>query len=326
MNNIDNSAAADFLDKVDAVNKINTIPEAEPTNSLGKLSTFSNNSHIPDASMSPWKIQRLETIPSGGLFYPENAELLLKSAAVKEIRHWSTLDENDPIDIREQIDFILNACTRFSIKGSNVPLSYKDFLEIDRYHILFRIYELTFPNQENKLMANIKCDSRCNNINKVQVTSQNLRGFKYPADVMKYYSPSNRCFVINSSKLGETINLYMPTIGTLSLLRQKRTTEEKNNIKIDEPFYTYGKYLFDDWKKSSSSVDMIKAESLNWNDSKFTVIYKFTDLLEKSKINKVSCVCEKCKKETESHIFLGGSFTIKDIFIISTRLDELIGA
>jgi hypothetical protein len=68
----------------------------------------------------------------------------------------------------------------------------------------------------------------------------------------------------------------------------------------------------------------LKMQSLDWSENKFIVIHKFTDLLEKAKLNKAASVCEKCKTQTESHIFLGGSFTVKDIFIISAGLDELI--
>ena len=53
-------------------------------------------------------------------------------------------------------------------------------------------------------------------------------------------------------------------------------------------------------------------------------IHKFTKQLKDASLNKARVACEKCKEVTESHIFLEGSFTIKDIFIISARLDELI--
>jgi hypothetical protein len=47
-------------------------------------------------------------------------------------------------------------------------------------------------------------------------------------------------------------------------------------------------------------------------------------MLRKASLNKVASVCEKCKEVTEDHIFLDGSFTVKDIFIVSAGLDELI--
>ena len=53
-------------------------------------------------------ILNLDLLPSMGAFYDINSELVLKSAKNKEIKHWSTMDEHDPLDVREKINFIIN--------------------------------------------------------------------------------------------------------------------------------------------------------------------------------------------------------------------------
>jgi hypothetical protein len=329
INKIDPEEAQKFLDNEDKTYGINTVqPDASEVQvtSLGKAQSHQNLDELSAASESPWKLLDLRSLPSQGLFYPENAELLLRSAKTKEIRHWSTMDESDPLDVREKISFVLNACTKFKVKGTALPLNFNDFLEIDKYHILFRIYELTFPNQENKLWANIKCENtQCNHINHTQVTSKNLKGFQYPEEVMKWYSEEERCFVINSEKLGETFRIYLPAIGMNQKFRSKRREEEQNNINIDESFYKFGPYIANTWRRTDTqSLSTLKMSSFDWPDKKFVIVHKFTDLLEKASLNKAVSFCEKCKIQTESHIFLGGSFTVKDIFIISAGLDELI--
>lgn len=330
-NQIDPEEAKRFLDEQDKQYGINNIepevPKAEvKVTSLGKAQSHQQMLEMSAAEESPWKLLDVRTLPSSGLFYPENVELLLRSAKTKEIRHWSTIDEDDPIDVREKINFILNACTKFKIKGQMTPLNFNDFTEVDRYHILFRIYELTFPNQENKLWAYIKCENaQCNHTNQTQVTSANLLGFKYPEELMKWYSPEERCFVVVSEKLNETFRLYLPTIGMANKFRQKRREEEQKGIEIDEAFYEYGPYLINEWRKiDMQMLTTLKFNSLEWKENKFVFIHKFTKALIKASLNKAASVCEKCKTQTESHIFLGGSFTIKDIFIISVGLDELI--
>lgn len=333
--NIDPEEARRFLDEQDKKFGVNTRPpeelevtQEEPTKatSLGKAQSHLYMEELSGAAESPWKILSMETLPSQGLFYPKDAEILLRSAKTKEIRHWSTIDEHDPIDVREKINFILSACTKFKIKGNPMSLNFNDFLEIDKYHILFRIYELTFPNQENKLWAYIKCsNTQCGHVNQTQVTSQNLIGFKYPAELMKWYSEEERCFVVNSEKLGETLKFYMPTIGIKNKFRQRQLKDESSGVQIDKSFYKHGPYLLNGWRRVDHDVlSELKMSSIGWGDNKFLIIYKFTDLLEKDTLNKAGSVCEKCKTQTESHIFLGGSFTVKDIFIISAGLDELI--
>jgi hypothetical protein len=322
---IDPEEAARILDEQDRLHGVNAVDPPEKVISLGKA-----QSHVmleeSAAAESPWKLLDLASLPSQGLFYPKDAELLLRSAKTKEIRHWSTIDDNDPLDVREKINFILNSCTKFKVKGSPTSLNLNDFLEIDRYHILFRIHELTFPNQENKLWAHIKCSNQqCGHVNQTHVLSKNLIGFKYPTEVMKWYSPDERCFVIASEKLNETFRLYMPTLGIGSKLRQKRRSDEERGVELDTSFYKHAPYLTREWRREDiESLGSLKMSTLDWSENKFVVVHKFTELLEKASLNKVASVCEKCKTQTESHIFLGGSFTVKDIFIISAGLDELI--
>jgi len=327
---INEEEAARFLNQVDQASGVNQIKpvveevEQKPKN-LGVVANYSELTELSGAAESSWKILDLRGLPSKGMFYPDGAELLLRPAKTKEIRHWSTIDENDPIDVREKINFILNACTKFTIKGGR-PLNFNDFLEIDRYHILFRIYELTFPNQENKLWANIKCDNeRCGHVNRIQVGSQNLKGFECPPELIKWYSQEEKCFKIVSEKLQETIRIFLPTFGVDTKLRQRKNTETSQGIEIDDAFYEFAPYLIDNWRTCDQAyLTGLKFGSNNWPQNKFVFIHKFTKSLKEASLNKAGCKCEKCGNITESHIFLAGSFTVKDIFIISAGLDELI--
>jgi hypothetical protein len=327
-NNIDEKEALSHLDQIDRENQVNSQPGSEqnpgqpPQTSLGKSTIVSDSG----AGESPWKLLNLNLLPSRGMFYHPNVELLIRSASTREIRHWSTMDEHDPIDIREKINFILNSCTRFKIKGDPRPFNVNDFLDIDRYHILFRIYEMTFPNQENKLFANVKCrNSKCGHTNRIQVTSQNLLGFSIPQDLSRWYSERERCFVIPSEKLGETLRVYLPNIGISNAFRQNRAQDERRGISIDKSFYDNCPYLMFDWRNASPEVlNSVRNDMNNWSTEKFTAIFKITELLKKASTNRVIGSCEKCKSKIESHIFLGGSFTVKDIFIVSARLDEII--
>jgi hypothetical protein len=333
MSQLDADEAARYLDEQDKINNINKpvelpeeITEVSPRSNLGVVDTYSNSLELSSAAESSWKLLDLRSLPTQGLFYPENCELLLRPAKTKEIRHWSTIDENDPLDVREKINFILNSCTKFKVRGSVAPLNYNDFAEVDRYHILFRIYELTFPNQENKLWANIKCENtKCKHTNRAQVLSQNLKGFSIPAELMKWYSPEEKCFKIVSDKLQETIRIYMPTIGIENRFNQRNQKDLENGVEIDKAFYDFGPYLVKDWRTAGTeTLSTLKMSSLGWPENKFVFIHKFTKQLKDASLNKALVACEKCKEATESHIFLEGSFTVKDIFIISAGLDELI--
>jgi len=115
--------------------------------SLGKAST----SLTSGAGDSPWKLISLDNLHSRGIFYPIDFEFLIKSAKTKEIRHWSTIDQYDPIDIFEKIAFITESCSRMNIRGKKVSFNSNDILEVDKYQALFKIHKITFPNNENNV-------------------------------------------------------------------------------------------------------------------------------------------------------------------------------
>ena len=107
--------------------------------------------------------------------------------------------------------------------------------------------------------------------------------------------------------------------------RLRKQMDIDSGTEIDEAFYNYGPYMMTNWKRVSlDQISKFKTESANWGDAKFLAVHKFTDALKKNSTNRAIGVCEHCKQEVESSIFLRGSFTVKDIFIISTGFDELI--
>lgn len=311
VNNTDDEVIVEEQEAQEEVKKI----------SLGKARNLDVKSM---ASESPWKLVSLENLPSGGLMYDDKMEFLIRSAKVKEIRHWSTIDEHDPLDVSEKIGFILDSCSKLNIKSSNEPLNCNDLLEIDKYQLLFKIHRITFPNNENKLLARVR-DKKCGNINSIHVTDKNLKGFNYPKEIMEWYSDEERCFVIKSNKLNDTFKLYMPTLGSTKVVNEYKNICEIRGIEKDEAFDRIVPYLISDWRKvNAEDLLRLKSESNRWHENKFLFLHKATEMLEKNSKNRVLGICENCKAKIDSSIFLGGSFTVKNIFIISTGLRDLV--
>jgi len=142
---------------------------------------------------------------------------------------------------------------------------------------------------------------------------------------MEWYSEEERCFVIPSEKLNETIYLFMPTIGSTKVVNEYKQLCLEKGIQEDEAFDKIAPYLISNWR-TTSAEDLLnlRNESIRWNENKFLFLHKATEELIKNSKNKVLGICEKCKSKIDSSIFLGGSFTVKDIFIVSSRLRDLI--
>jgi hypothetical protein len=335
MNDVDENDALSHLDKLDAKHGVNkpveeaTVVERQnPVESLGTVSSYQND-QLSAAEESPWKLLSLNLLPSEGMFYPDDAEILLRSAKTAEIKHWSTMDELDPIDVRSKINFVLNKCAKFkSLKGGRY--NFNDYSDVDKYHLLFRIYELTFPNQENKLMANLKCkNASCQTINRIQVSSKNLIGYSTPESIMNWYDRNERAFIIpeDANKLGERFKFYLPNSGTVNAFRKHKKEQLAKGKTVDDAFYEVIPYLFNDWRNlTPEAINSLIMSFNDWSRDKFIAVHKFVEMIKKVSLNKATGVCEKCKSRLEDHIFLGGSFTTKDIFIISAGFFEFIGA
>lgn len=290
--------------------------------SLGKPSKL----HTTAAGESPWKLVSLDTLPSKGMMYPPGFEMLIKSAKTKEIRHWSTIDEHDPLDVFEKITFIVSSCSKINVKNANVKLNINDILEIDKYHLLFKIHKITFPNNENKLIAKVKdTNPSCNTTTSVHVTDSNLQGFVYPRELMEWYSKEEQCFIVESEKLNETIRIYMPTLGSTKIFNEYIELCRSRGLSQDDAFDRIAPYLIGNWRTTSpEDLINIRNKSNSWNENKFLFLHGFTNQLIKNSRNRVLSICESCKSKIDSSIFLGGSFTVKDIFIVSSRLRDLI--
>ncbi len=315
----------------DTQTSLEKVTNEEITNSAKKITSLGKASTAPiittSANESGWKLVKLQNLPSNGLMYPDKSEFLIRSAKTKEIRHWSTIDEYDPLDVSEKITFVTESCSKMHIKGETAAImNSNDILEIDKYQILFKIHKITFPNNENKLIAKVKCpDTKCGKINSIHTTDSNLGGFEYPEELMEWYSNEEKCFVVTSEKLMETFKLHMPTIGSTKIFNEYKEMCKIRGMQPDKSFDEIAPYLIPSWRRfNASDLLRIREQSQSWKENKFLFLHKACQLLKNNSKNKVHGICESCKTKIASSIFLGGSFTAKDIFIVSTRLKDLV--
>ena len=91
----------------------------------------------------------LETLPSGGKFYPENTRISIRAARVSEIREFSTIDEDDAKDVADKMTYIISQCCK--IYYGNTPGHYKDIIVADRIVLILKIRELTFVDGQSSI-------------------------------------------------------------------------------------------------------------------------------------------------------------------------------
>jgi hypothetical protein len=326
-----------FLDQQDAIygknqdtSKVvkNSPIENLPPN-LGRSISPTFESTIGGANDSHWKVIPLENLPSRGWFYPDGTEITIKAASVLEVRQWSTMDENDRLNVDDTLNFIIERCARIKVKGGKSWMTWRDISELDRLALVFMIHEITFPGNQNSLFVRFTCPGPCAEEKKwsdeVKISSPMLSFIEFPDDVMQFYNPQYRCFVIESAKLNETFYLYMPTIGAVEKLRARISQAKADGNSVDKAFIKIAPYIIQDWQSfTQEAYHKLSRENFAWHINKFTFVTKFVEELEKARRSMVATTCPKCGKLASTPLFSRSGFTIKDLFFISGGLNELI--
>lgn len=293
------------------------IVEEVKANGLGKatMAKFRNDVDSSDTHLGYIDIN-VETLPSEGKFYPADTILKIRSAKVAEIRHFSTLDEQNIIDIEEKLNQIVKACVR--IQSGTRMLSYKDILEEDRIFLLLSIRDLTFPEPENKLM--LKAETSEGVSFDVELSTKYFQTESIPEEISQYYNEEKRLFSIQTKSAGE-VNMRPPSIGVMEEITKFMQTRQRERKNWDQSFLQILPYITNDWRGFNSKVIFEKEiEFQGWNERKYMVVYR---LAEKMKVGvKPELSVEHEGEEVLVPLnFPGG---IKSLFIISDLAGELL--
>lgn len=287
--------------------------------SLGKIDV----SRVPgfDPTSMPeigYKSIPMHQLPSKGLFYPEGTTISVKAATVKEIRHFSTIDEDDPIDSDDKLNYIMESCVRLSSPtGRN---SWKDVQDMDRFYLIYYIRDFTFKNGENKLTMDVNCQS-CGNMDKKEITRDSLNMFHIDERIMKYYNPEQRSFIIRT-KDGEEFPIFLPTLGVAKFIRTYVRKKYENNQYFDRVFIRMAPFLFPDWRTLTELAYKNKADdTFNFGHKKLSIISGIIDIFAKSISSDVLHTCTACGAEVSAPLnFQGG---VKSLFLYTDIFSEL---
>lgn len=256
------------------------------------------------------------SLPSGGMFYPEGTEISIRSAKVAEIRHFSTIDEANVLDIDEKLNQILESCVR--ITSANKRLSYKDILEEDRFYIILSIRDLTFPEPESSLK--IDHMSKKGEKHEIEIKKEYFQYFKIPTELDKYYDSERKSFMIETKSFG-TIEMTPPVIGVMQKITAYIKEKQQKGQKVDQSILQIIPYLHKDWRGfSDKTIFEFEIELNGWSNKKYNLVYT---LAEKMKIGvQPNMLVQLGDEEEEVPItFRDG---IKSLFVVQDIAGELL--
>jgi hypothetical protein len=292
------------------------VEEAKLT-SLGKAQKFTQTEESPLAGDIGWKNLPFENLPSQGLFYPDGSEIAIRAASVAEIRHWSTIDENDALGIDDMLNFVVEKCCR--IRMSSRPANFKDLKEIDRFYVIFAIRDYTFKNGENRLYTNIEDENGQDS--KIEITKDVLNYFDPDETLMKYYNADKKCYVFQM-KSGEVFDLHFPSLGVMAFIKSYARAKAQRNQNFDRAFLKYAPFLIPEWKGlTDREYDKTLQDSLTWSIQKISLMDKITSMLAGAINPEVRYTKANGEDGRIPLSFRGG---VKSLFLIPDILDELV--
>lgn len=286
---------------------------------LGRVDMSNFGPATPEKSdnILGWHDVNLADLPSKGKFYPADLRLQIRSAKAAEIRHFSTMDENNYLDMEEKLNSIIESCCK--LETSTKRLSHKDVLEEDRIVLLLKVRDLTFPEPENKIILKGKMEES-NKAVEIELSTRYLIPNVVPEEIEKYYSDRERTYVIKTRSAGE-VRMHPPTIGVMQEVTKYLKDRQEKGVEFDKAFVQILPYIVDDWRTLNlKKIFELEIDYKGWDEKKFMVIYR---LAERMKVG----VETSLEKEIDGEIakapldFPGG---IKSLFIISDLAGELL--
>ena len=297
---------------VSNVSKDSPPPKIEDTSNVPKP-WEKKQSHVDMANEIGWHQLPITDLPTQGLFYPEGTTIVIRAALTNEIRHWSTINEEDLSALDDMLNYVLERCAKIKLPQGNS--SWRDFKEIDRFYVLLAIHEITFVNGENKLQV------KTSETKKIDVTKDMVQYITFDDRLMKYYSPEERLFILKF-KTGKTLKLSLPTVGVTNFLKTYIQRKRLGNEVIDEDFISFAPFVILDHRGlNDDTYTQIILDSHNWTPSEISVITHVKDIFGDTVDPVVKYHDEEGGEREVPLSFQGG---IKSLFLISDPFGELV--
>lgn len=263
-----------------------------------------------------WQALDVNTLPTKGMFYPEGTKIYVRAATGGEIKHWSTMNTDDIVNIDDTLNYVIEKCCKISIPGNEyIGGSWKDLIDADRLYILLAIRDFTWPAGENELTIPI---SETENLT---ILKDNIDYIDFPDEIMKYYNDVDRCFTLRF-KNGKVINLYLTSLGVSNWLKNYVQQKQNSKEQFDKDFLLYAPLLIKNYRKLSTRAYEELVENSNyWSINEWSVISHFRDLLLNS-TSEPNVVYQDTNGVDQKIplTFRGG---IKSIFLVSDTLSLL---
>lgn len=257
----------------------------------------------------------VDSLPTQGLFYPTDIKIMVRAATGNEIRHWSTINDEDINDVDDQLNYILERCMNISYTNSNKMGNWKDLTEIDRLYLILTIRDFTFTEGNNELKI-VVSEGKTQVVNK-----DNINFIKLPEKLMEHYSDTERCFIFKTKNAKyPLLKIYMPTVGVSNWLKNYVRRKSERREGFDRDFVTIAPMLIKDYRGlNDAAYERFLTSCFAFGVYEYTLIAKIKDMIQKAVTPEFVYVDEDGAEQTSPLNFQGG---FKGLFLLN--LDEIL--
>jgi len=261
-----------------------------------------------------WDKIKINELPTQGLFYPDGTEISIRAATGAEIRHWSSLQEDDLSALDDMLNYVIERCSVLKYPNNKMS-SWKDLKEVDRFYVLLAIREKTFVNGENQLQVKISENEN------LTVVKEMIDYITFDEKLMKYYDHDKRLIVLKF-KTGKEIELTLPSVGVTNWVKHYVQKKTRSQEPFDKDFLNYAPFVIKDWRMlNDSSYEQMVIDSQGWTNLEISLLTKVRDIFAET-INPVVKYTDGQGGERELPLnFLGG---FRSLFLIYDPFSELI--
>jgi hypothetical protein len=298
--------------------------EMTPGN-LGVAETFKRTEATRWEGEPGWKPVPVENLPSEGMFYPEGAKVYIRAAEVAEIRQFSMIDENDPLDMDDKLNMVIERCLKMEYPDR--VATWKDLKEEDRFYLIFAIREISMKDGENKLYVTLRCGGNCKGdgsyVEKVEMTKDNFSYYNIDATLMKYYSEKERTFVIEDPKVGR-MKISVPNLGVTTFIKNYVRERTQRGEYFDRPFLKVAPFIIEDWRGfNDDKYRKAEQDSVGWNELRWSLLVRAIEMIRFGVKTTITRSCTKCGVEVGAPITFPGG--VKSLFVVSNPFGQLSG-
>lgn len=278
-----------------------------------KLPWQKSADHVSLGNQIGWDKINIKDLPTQGLFYPEGTEIAIRAATTGEIRHWSTLNEDDLSALDDMLNYVVERCCTIKFPGNSLS-SWKDIKEVDRFYILLAIRERTFVKGENVLQVKIS------ETKKIDVAKDMIDYITFDDRLMSYYDSEKRCISLKF-KTGKSLNVHLPSVGVTNWLKNYINRKQRQQESFDQDFLNFAPFVIPDWRGlNDASYERFVYESQNWSNAEISMLTEIRKIFADTINPVIKYRDEQGGERTIPLNFQGG---IKSILLISDPFSQL---